>query len=478
MAKKNSIVRSLVDFKEFFLERTCEGRVEDIKRQVRGPINFGLVAVSITVGFFIIWANLAPIDSAVYTSGYFRLSDNKKVIQHHEGGVVQEILVKDGDFVKKGDALIILNNSRAKAEIAKFLWNLGDHFFLHEVLQKKLKLLEYIRSGKNFRDFNASIERPISKYIDYSNAVVNEMWTQQENLFNTYKNFIGNNIVSLRYRIKHREAEVKSLEAKIMSVENHIQIYKEEHERILQLLKGGLYTRDRAAEIASRLQSYEGDLKESRVRLLQAEYLLSEAKILVFTFLDKESVDSYEAFKKNITVLNITESQYLNALDIFERTVVRSPNDGEVTDMQVYTISSSLQPNMKLLEIIPKNDNLIIEAEVLSRDIDGIIIGGKVKVQLDAYKTKVVPRINGEVIYISADKFDKPLNSVSSSMHHSSFYRIKIKIQQKELDKINHGVILKSGMPVHIFVVKGTKTLAQYLYSPLVDGFRRALIEE
>ena len=455
-----------------------EQNYRDIRKQIKQPIIFGVAMVVIVVTFFIIWAGLAPIDSAIHAEGYFSLSGHRKMIQHHEGGIVKKILVKDGDFVKRGEPLIILNDAKARVEMTRFLWHLRDNYLMHERLKKKLHLLAHFRNDQNSRYLEVTMVKPKNAYMDYSNQKVVDLYIQQVSLFSSYKGLLKNNIDTLYSRIEQKKAEIASLNEKITYNLENIKTHAAEYKRIRALFDKGLYTEDKISEMKLKLQSYEGEIKENRARLAQSSHLLSEAKTNVFAFLDRENMDSYEEFKKNLTDLHMTELQYLSALDTFERTIIRSPNDGEVTDLQVHTIVASLQPNVKLLEIIPQDDVLVIQAEVLSKDIDSILIGSKVKIQLGAYRSRIVPRINGEVIYISADKFDKQQISGLRSMSASSFYKVKIKIQQNELDKINHNIDLKTGMPVHIFIVKGTRTFAQYLYSPIIDSFHRAFIEE
>merc|ERR1712164_133263 len=99
----------------------------------------------------------------------------------------------------------------------------------------------------------------------------------------------------------------------------------------------------------------------------------------------------------------------------------------------------------------------------MSKDIDSITTDRMVKIQLDAYRSRIVPRINGRVIYVSADKFDKPYIPGGRTI---SYYKVKIKVLQSELDRVNYDIKLKTGMPVNVFIVKGTRTFAKYLYSP------------
>ena len=474
----------LTETKDFLFGTTLndinyvEKNHKDIALQIKKPIKFGLMAILVTVGFFGIWASFAPLDSAINAQGYFRLSEHRKIITHHEGGIVEKILVKDGEMVKKGQPLIILNNSKSKAEMIAAKWQLLDHYMINERLEKKLELLADVRKRHSTSDLELTMEKPENEVIDYSEKKVLMLYNQQTSLFNSYKTFLISNIETLQSRIEQRKAEISSVEEKISSIKESVKLYSEELKRLTKLLANSLTTKDKFSDVKSKLQHYEGEFRENMARLALTKHGLSEAELAVNAFLDKENVESYEEYKENLKKLNQVRHQYFNALDIYERTIIRSPYDGEVADLKVTTIGQSLHPGggeNKLLDIIPKNDSLVIEAEVLSKDIDSIEEGGKVKIQLDAYKSRIVPRIDGKVIYVSPDKFDKPS---APGVPTISFYKVKIEVLQSELDIINYDIKLKTGMPVNVFIVKGTRTFAQYLYSPIIDSFHRAFIEE
>ena len=153
-----------------------------------------------------------------------------------------------------------------------------------------------------------------------------------------------------------------------------------------------------------------------------------------------------------------------------------------VTALSVHTIGSAIRQNDKpLLEIIPQDDNLVIEAFIPSNEIDSINIGSTAKIQLNAYKARLVPRIEGNVIYISADKFDKEspgmMGPGQPKLAPMGYYKAKIEVTPEELAKVNTDIKLYPGMPVTVFIVKGTRSFAEYLYSPIKDSFHKAFKE-
>jgi len=152
-----------------------------------------------------------------------------------------------------------------------------------------------------------------------------------------------------------------------------------------------------------------------------------------------------------------------------ERSEIKSPVDGVVTDMQYHTIGGVIASGHKILDIIPQDGNLIVEAKVKLQDIDSIYPGLLAKVQLGAYKSRLVPRIEGKVIYVSADK--------STDQQGNSFYITRIEIDEEQFNRLSATIKLHPGMPVTVFIVKGTRTFLEYLISPIRDSFFKAFKE-
>ena len=142
-----------------------------------------------------------------------------------------------------------------------------------------------------------------------------------------------------------------------------------------------------------------------------------------------------------------------------DRTEIRAPIDGVVTNMEVSTIGGVIQPGGKILDIVPQNEKLIVEINIRPKDIDSIYPGLKAKVQLAAYKARLIPRINGNVIYVSPDKtFDERGRMISNPNDPRHFYIAHIEIPEREIESINMDVKLQPGMPATVFIIKGKRT--------------------
>ena len=491
---KNYKILDLKAFKTFLLEvkmflfgitleksNYTEKNEKEILKQIRLPIKCGLVAIGVTFGFFGIWSGLAPLDSASIAEGYIIVSDHKKEIFHEGGSVVEKILVKDGDEVKKDQPLIVLNKYKAKAELDSVLWQLRYTI----VTDKKLfQCLEIISCYQNEnKDKIKSIHVHFNnKYLDGNDQKILKLIEAQKNSFKSFKAFIDNSIQTFTSQIDKANSEIDTIKKRIHSYKETITTLAKEYERKKQLHEKKLETTERLSQIKLQLQEYKGRELEERSKLVTIQHSIAETTAKKSQFMDDQNVKLSEEYKKNHTELLRLEAAYISSQDTHKRTTIVAPNSGIITGLNVHTAGSILrQDGRPVLEIIPQDDNLVIEAYIPSQEIDSINVGSEAKIQLNAYKARLVPRIVGKVFYISADKYDQQSGGMIAPGQYKltpvGYYKTKIAITSEELAKVNTDIKLYPGMPVTVFLVKGTRSFAQYLYSPIKDSFHRAFKE-
>lgn len=466
-----------------------EKNEKEISSQIKYPVKFGLLAVAITFGFFGVWSGLAPLDSASIADGHVILSDHRKQIYHLEGGIIDQILVKDGDEVEKGQLLIVLNEARTKSELEKVLWQLRYAIIVDEKLRQSMKLISYYQDREalgNTKENTDNIDnlqiKFDNKYLNTSDPKILELIKAQKNAFNSYRLYIENSIKTNETQIEQIKAKIESFDERIKSYSENVLTYEKEYERRKKLYEKQLEKSENLSHAKIELQRYKGQVLEDKAARLSEEHRISEVIARKANFLDEQNVKIAEDFKRNHTELLTLEAQYVQAKDSHERTNIIAPNAGVITGLNVHTIGSAIRQNDKpLLEIVPQDDNLVIEAFIPSNEIDSINIGSTAKIQLNAYKARLVPRIEGNIVYISADKFDKESPGMMApgqpKLAPVGYYKAKIEVSPEELDKVNTEIKLYPGMPVTVFIVKGTRSFAEYLYSPIKDSFHRAFKE-
>jgi len=461
---KNSISENefLSDFKKFMFSSNPDDidykylDQQNLKDSVKPGVKAGMFVILTGFLIFIVWGGLAPLDSAAIAEGSIVLSGKHKTIQHLEGGVIVSINITDGQEVLKGDVLLSLNNTSAKARLqvitSQIAYSKSVEARLHAE-QEQLDTISFATLSDDFQDYGAD-----------------KIIASQNNLFNIRKSVLNGQINVLNERILQYEEQIIGLKARKTSNKSQVALLSEELESVETLYKKGLALKPRVLELKRQLDSAIGSFEEIKSSVAAARETIAEANLQILNVRNEFLKEVASEYKENLTA-SIELNEQLNAAkDILDRTAIRAPDDGIVTDLQFFTIGGVIPPGAKIMDIIPQDDTLIVEAKVKTQDIDSIYIGLTAKVQLGAYKSRLLPRLEGKVIYISADTVIDPQNG----MPH---YIARIEMNPAEIDSLSLDVKLYPGMPATIFLVKGTRTFLQYLISPIRDSFFRAFKE-
>ncbi|MDB2414935.1 HlyD family type I secretion periplasmic adaptor subunit [Rickettsiales bacterium] len=435
-----------------------ESEVAEVFCSIRGAVIWGIIITIIVTIFFGIWAGFAQLDSAAIASGSVVLSSNRKTVQHLEGGIIEDIMVKDGDEVIIGQPLIYLNSTSANAQ-QKLL--LGQ---LRSTKATESRLLAERDGGKK-----VIFSHPLLQ--NHSDPVVKEIIQSQTKLFETKQASLVSQIDILQERIMQYNEQIKGLKAQGVQVSKQIELIKEEIGTVSILLKKGFEQKPRllalqrkeaelkseAAKYYSEIATIKGSISETQMQIVsvQVEYL-------------KETMLELKEVQQQISDL---QEKLQASGDILERTVITAQQSGKITGLKFHTRGGVITPGTPILDIVPQDDRLIIEAQVKPQDIDVVHEGLPAKVMLSAYKSRFVPRLAGKVTQVSADRFNNENTG-------EAFYLARIEINDGEIEKLSTNVELYPGMPAEIFITTGEGTFLQYLASPIIDSFRRAFKEE
>lgn len=485
----------LIDFKAFgqFLKEVktflfgitlekshyVEKNEKEIRKQISFPIKFGLMSILITLGFFGVWSSFAPLDSASIAEGFVMVSDHRKQIQHFEGGIVEKIYVKDGDTVEKGQVLLTLNESKTKSELEKTLWQLRYALAVEARLTESIKFITLVHSDDMEKASNMELFFD-NEYLESDDEKIQALKTAQKNSFNMLKAYILGSMNTYDAQEQEFNSEILSTNERIKSQKENIKTLEIEYKKKQKLLEKKLDISHSVAQVKIELQRYKGEILELEAKMSGYKHKIAEVKSRKINFVDERNVNLSEEYKRNHTELLNYEAQYIQVKDSHERSVIKAPYAGVITDLKVHTVGGSVRHADVIMEIIPQDGDLIIEAFIPSHEIESISIGSNVRIQLNAYKARLVPRIEGTVTYISADKFDQqagPGQPGQQKFAPVGYYKAKITVSPEELEKVNTIIKLYPGMPVTAFIVKGTRSFAEYLYSPIKDSFHRAFKE-
>lgn len=406
---------------------------------------------------FLLWASFAPLDKGVPLSGNVAVASNRKMIQHQSGGTVDEILVKDGDEVKAGQVLVRMNNTSAKAaaEIVRV------QFHTSQVTEARL-LAE--------RDGAKSISFP--KEIDQAKSdprVANSILLQQQ-LFTARQISIQSELAAVDETIAGLRIQLKGLEESMVNKKQQQQFLKEQLDGMRDLTKDGYVARNRLLDLERTYAQLNGGVSEDLGNIGRVSRQISE-----YTLRKMQRQQEYQ--KEVRTQLSEVQKDVessrsrLDALDFeLNNVFVKAPVEGTIVNLNVFTKGGVIPSGFKLMELVPKDDALVVEATLPVHLVDKVHAGLKAELIFSAFNSNTTPHIPGVITQVSADR-------TVDERTGQAFYKVRAAVAPEGMKMIAH-LQIRPGMPVELFVKTGERTMMNYLLKPVFDRANSAMTEE
>lgn len=418
------------------------------------PKRIGLLIFALVFGVFGLWAVLAPIQGAAHAPGTVIVRSNKQVVQHLEGGIVEEILAQNGDRVEAGEPLLILDDTQplAQLEIAT-----GQYTALR-ALEARL-LAE--------RDGLESIEFPEELASGDLNAQI-EMNSQTQ-LFRTRKASLEGSVEVLEQRIGQLQSRLEGMRAQQQSREELAASFTEELNEVRSLLEEGFSDKTRLRELERNAARLRGEAAEMTANISSTEIQVGETRLEILQ--QQREFQNEVASQLSETQTNLKDiRERMTALrDVLARTAVKSPVTGIVNGMQVHTVGAVIAPGTPLAEVVPQSDELVVEARISPVDIDRVAVDQDATIRFSSFGNSV-PTIFGQVIHISADSFVDENSG-------ASYYTARVEVTPEGMDNLGE-LTLIPGMPAEVFIATGSRTFMQYLMKPISNAVARSFIED
>lgn len=424
---------------------------------VRGPMTLGMLAILLLLGGFGTWSVMANISGAVVASGQIEVDQNRQVVQHPDGGVIEKINVQEGDFVKAGDILLRLDDTSLRSEL------LVVEGQLFELMARRARF-------EAERDNNSDITFD-QELMHASNAeMAADLMDGQQRLFTARRESLDQEVTQMQKRGGQIADQIKGIAAQQAALETQLGLIKQELANQQTLLDRGLAQVSRVLGLQreeARLQGTMGELTASKA---QAEGRITEIDIEVLKFGTKRREEAITRLRDlQFRALELEGkrralNQQLSRLDI------RAPLSGIVYGMQFFAPRSVIKPADPVLYLVPQDRPLVIAARVETIHIDQVFVGQEVTLRFPAFDSRTTPELKGRVVKISADAF-------TDEGTQTSFYRSEITLLEGEISKLPSDVALIPGMPVQAFIRTNDRTPLAYLVKPLADYFAKAFRE-
>lgn len=427
-----------------------------IGRSLRAPILIGLAVLLLFFGGLAYWSWSAPISGAAIASGTVSPEGYRRTVQHLEGGIVEEIEVQDGDLVTEGAPLIVLSDLQARA--------------MFEQLRGQDDNLRALEARLLAEQTGASEWDPESDSPDLIADVPDTIVQSQALMFQLRRDNLDEQERILRQRIQQLHAQIGGLQNQIAAQDEQLALIAQEVESVQSLLEQGLERMPRLLALQRESAQIEGSRAVNEASIATAELRIGETELELLSLgtnlLEEVGDQLVQVQAERATI----QEQLTASGDVLQRTVITAPITGTVVGLQVHTTGGVVAPGEPLLDIVPIDEDLLVEAQVPLTDIDDVQIGQQARVVLTAYPQRNLLPLEGEVIALSAD-------AVAGTETQPPYYAARVQVRPEDLAVLPESVELRPGMPVEVFITTRDRTVVDYLISPLIDTFNRAFRE-
>jgi membrane fusion protein, epimerase transport system len=402
------------------------------------------------------WALFAPLSGAIIAPGFVKVDLNRKVVQHQEGGIVREIKVRDGDRVRQGQELVVLEDVRVEA--AFDLLNLQ----LDSERARAARLTAEAAYAKA-PTFPADIQRRAGE------PKVAEILGRESALFRARRDALDSQIVVLRQQIAEIGEETKALTEQIEAEKRALDLQKEELKVNEELLRQNFVQKTRILTLQRAVAEYEARHGEHRAELAKARQRTSEIELRILSMRNQYRQAATDELKETTAKTFDLEERIRPTKDASVRQRITSPIAGEVVGLRIFTSGSVIGPREVLMEIVPEEKRLIIEARIRPEDINHVRAGSEADIRLTAYQQRSTPLVVGSVTYVSGDRLTEQQTGVP-------YYIVNVDVPPEALVSAGN-LRLQAGMPAEVFIRTDSRTALDYILAPVTAYFRRGMRE-
>lgn len=417
----------------------------------------GYIILFITFGVLGTWAYFGIIASAVVAPGVVSLESDRKVVQHFEGGIVQEILVREAETVEQGDPLLILDNIQVGSEIA--------------VLEQRRALAEAVIARLLAEQtFAEEISFP-QDLLASENPQVKSVIQSQRNIFADRRSIFLSQSEILEFRAEQLNGQAEGNEVQLNALKRRNELRSKLFERMRTGEERGVIESNRLSEMEDDVIQIEASIGTVMSEIAQVKAAAGESRLNILKLKQEYSERANSELKDVRAELSEVNEKLTVSRDRMRRTTVVAPTTGKVQSLQVTTRGSVIRSGEILMEIVPSDETLLIDAKVAPVDVDNVIPGLETEVRFSAFKSKLSRLVLGEVLSISTDVV------TTQDASEPPYYLARIKVPDENLsDEIRDG--LTAGMPADVVILTGERSVLQYMLAPLTDAIFKSLREE
>lgn len=427
------------------------------KPPVGRVVIIGAAIVAVFFGIFGVWAAIAPLNTAAIASGEVMVDGRRKTIQHFEGGIVSEILVKDGSVVTAGQVLVRLQQTQAQA-----ILSLVDG---RSIAARSLAArLTAERDGAKILTFPAVLQAARNE------PNVRAAMDGQRRIFTARRDSLASKIALLRKRDAQVRTEISGLRSQIKAADRQLALIEEELDGIRSLVKRGLVAKPRLLALERRAAEIGGSRGRNVAAVARARQTIGETQLKIEELKTERLNEVVRELRDVESQLHDLGERRSASSDVLSRTEIRAPIAGTVVGLKVATTGGVIAAGEAIMDIVPTNTSLIVEAKVSPQDIDIVRAGLEAQVRFTALSQRNSVPVDGKVVSVSADR-------LSDQFTPEGYYLARIGLPAA-IHETLRGVTLHPGMRAEVMIVTGANTALGYFMKPIAESFNRAFRED
>ena len=416
----------------------------------------GFAVLALGVLIMVAWVVLAPLSGAIIAPAFVKVDMNRKVVQHQEGGIVKQVLVRDGERVQQGQTLVVIDDVK---------------------LDATLDLLRTQHDGERAKAARLEAERAMLPEVKFPADMVErarepkvvELIQRESALFRARREALDSQIAVLRKQIRQTEDEAKALDGQIAAEARALKSQKEELALNEKLFKQNYVQKTRLMTLERAVAEYEARWEEHRAELAKTRQRSSELELRVLAQRNAYVQSATDELKEISTRLFDLEERLRPSKDAADRQRIAAPIAGVVVGQRVFAAGAVVGPREVLMEIVPEDKTLVVEARIRPEDINHVHKGSDAEVRLTAYKQRTTPLVAGNVNYVSADR-------MLDTQTGTPYYVVHVDVTAHALEAAGN-LRMQAGMPAEVYIRTDSRSAFDYLFAPVTVYLRRGMRE-
>jgi protease secretion system membrane fusion protein len=433
--------------------------VEEVN--TRQPIRLGAIVLVVGFGAFLLWAAFAPLDQGVPASGTVAIETRKKTIQHPSGGVVKDVLVKEGQWVKEGDVLMEVSDTQARTNNETIRQAYLSQRMVEARLEAEQKNATAIRFGQEILENKAD-------------PFVQQLTSTQQSLFIAKRASYQAEISALEQSIQALKEQLWGVDQSLTNRLVQIQLQEKHLKSIKTLAEEGYAPKNQVLQMEqtqTELKTALSDLKSNQARLSRS---IEESKFRMEQRKQEYLKDVMGQLAEVKKEIQAGKERLIATNEELARTQIKSPVDGQVVGMSISATGGVVMAGQKLMDVVPKSEALLIDAKILPHIIDKVLTGMEVSVRFNTFANTPQLVVPGKLVALSSDVITDPNAGMAGV---GSYYLGRVEITPEGL-KILGSRVLQPGMPTEVLFKVGERTMLQYIMYPLTKRIAASLKEE